>query len=71
MKYILVFSFLFLFGFLQRGYGQQSDEALIRSLEHAEKDAILKGDTTNLKILMSSKIVVQNPENTIVGIRQI
>jgi ketosteroid isomerase-like protein len=50
---------------------QQSDEALIRSLENEERNAILKGDTTTLYRLMSSKIVVHNPENTVVNLKQI
>jgi ketosteroid isomerase-like protein len=50
---------------------QQSEEALIRSLENEEREAILKGDTTMLYRLMSSQIVVHNPENTIVNFKQI
>ncbi len=50
---------------------QQSHEAVIRRLENAECEAILKGDTTMLYQLMSSRIVVQNPENAMVGFRQI
>ena len=50
---------------------QQPDEALIRRLEDAERVAILNGDTTRLYQLMSFNIVVQNPENAIVGFRQI
>jgi ketosteroid isomerase-like protein len=49
---------------------QQSEEALIRSLENEEREAILKGDTTMLYRLMSSQIVVHNPENTIVNFKQ-
>ena len=52
-------------------FSQQSEETMIRKLEDAEREAILKGDTTQLYILMSKKIVVQNPENNIVGFRQI
>jgi hypothetical protein len=52
-------------------YSQQSAEALIRRLEDAERQAILKSDTKQLSILMSKKIVVQNPENAIVGFQQI
>ena len=52
-------------------FSQQSDESLIRSLENKEREAILKSDTVQLSILMSKKIVVQNPENKIVGYRQI
>ena len=44
---------------------------MIRRLEEKEKDAIWKGDTTQLAKLMSKKIIVQNPENAIVGFRQI
>lgn len=50
---------------------QQSDETVVRRLENEEREAILKGDTTKLYQLMSYKIVVQNPENAIVGFRQI
>lgn len=50
---------------------QQSNEAIIRSLENAAREAILKGDTTMLYRLMSSEIVVQNPENAIVNFKQI
>lgn len=52
-------------------FGQQPEELVIRKLEDREKQAILKGDTTQLANLMSRKIVVQNPENNIVGFRQI
>src|SRR5687767_1705395 len=52
-------------------FSQQSDEALIRTLEDKEREAILKSDTTLLSKLMSKKLVVQNPENAIVGFRQI
>ncbi len=50
---------------------QQSDELVIRRLENEERKAILNRDTTRLYQLMSLKIVVQNPENAIVGFRQI
>lgn len=50
---------------------QQSDEATIRRLENAEREAILKGDTIMLSELMSTQIVVQNPENAIVGFNKI
>jgi hypothetical protein len=50
---------------------QLSDETVIRRLENAEREAILKGDTTRLYQLMSFQIVVQNPENAIVGFRQV
>ncbi len=50
---------------------QQSEEAVIRRLENAEREAILQADTTMLHQLMSTKIVVQNPENAIVNFRQI
>lgn len=52
-------------------FPQQSEEALIRKLEDHEREAILKSDTTQLASLMSKKIGVQNPENAIVGFRQI
>ena len=50
---------------------QSAQERVIRQLENAEREAILQKDTTLLSQLMSSKIVVQNPENAIVGFRQI
>jgi len=50
---------------------QQTDEATIRKLENAEREAILKGDTTMLSELMSTQIVVQNPENAIVDFKKI
>lgn len=50
---------------------QHSDEALIRKLEDMEKEAIRKGDTTQLAMLMSENIVVHNPENMIAGYRTI
>ena len=69
IKFILLFIFHFLINNFSSA--QQSHEAVIRRLENAEREAILKGDTTMLYQLMSSKIVVQNPENAIVGFRQI
>ncbi len=69
IKFILLFIFHLLINNFSSA--QQSHEAVIRRLENAEREAILKGDTTMLYQLMSSKIVVQNPENTIVGFRQI
>lgn len=53
------------------GFSQQGEDSLIRRLEHAEKEAIFKRDTMQLNNLMSKDIVVHNPENTIVGFRQI
>ncbi len=50
---------------------QQSDEAIIRNLENAEREAILKGDTAMLSELMSTQIIVQNPENAIVDFKKI
>jgi len=50
---------------------QQTDEATIRWLEDAEREAILKRDTTVLSELMSTQIVVQNPENAIVDFKKI
>jgi hypothetical protein len=52
-------------------FAQQPKETLIRSLEEAERTAILNGDTAQLYVLMSKNIVVQNPENTIVGFSRI
>ena len=51
--------------------GQTSNEKLIRNLEDAQREAILKGDSTKLSQLMSHQVVVQNPENTIIGFEQI
>ena len=50
---------------------QVSEDSLIHRLEDRERIAILKGDTIALSKLMSKKIVVHNPENTIVGLGQI
>lgn len=52
-------------------FAQQPEENLIRKLEDNERQAILKGDTSQLSSLMSRKIIVQNPENAIVGFQQI
>ena len=52
-------------------FSQHADETLIRTLEERERKAILKGDTLEQQELMSKKIIVQNPENTIVGFQQI
>lgn len=52
-------------------FSQQSDEAMIRKHEDMEREAILKSDTAELSRLMSRKVVVQNPENAIVGFRQV
>lgn len=66
LSMIIAFLFLTLCSFCQ-----QSDETLIKKLEDREREAILKGDTIQLASLMSKKIIVQNPENTIVGFQQI
>jgi len=50
---------------------QQSEDRVLRDLENAEREAILKGDTLTLIKLLSPEIVVQNPENTIVRIDQV
>lgn len=50
---------------------QQSEETTIRSIENAEREAILKGDTTMLLQLLSPHVVVHNPENAIVTFDQI
>jgi hypothetical protein len=52
-------------------FAQQSNGALIRKREEMERQAILKSDTVQLARLMYKKIIVQNPENNIVGFRQI
>ena len=57
--------------FAINSFAQKNDEALIRELEDKEREAILKSDTSVLTELMSKKIVVQNPENVIVGFQQI
>lgn len=66
---LLVVAFVCFFSIA--AFSQRSDEDLIRALENKEREAILKSDTTQLANLMSKKIVVQNPENVIVGFRQI
>ena len=43
----------------------------IRGLENEERLAILYGDTLALYKLMSKNIVVQNPENSLVGLHPI
>ena len=68
-RYLLVITLHILISNLSSA--QQPDEALIRRLEDAERVAILNGDTTGLYQLMSFNIVVQNPENAVVGFRQI
>ena len=50
---------------------QVSEDSLIHRLEDRERIAILKGDTIALSKLISKKIVVHNPENTVVGLGQI
>jgi hypothetical protein len=70
MKCITLFFSAVLF-FTVNLFAQEHDEALIRQLEDKEREAILKSDTTMLAELMSMKIIVQNPENLIVGFQQI
>ena len=53
------------------GSAQQSEESVIRSIENAEREALLKGDTNMLLKLLSPQVVVNNPENTIVTFEQI
>ncbi len=50
---------------------QQPSEAVIRGLEDAEREAILKGDTATLFKLWSPHIVVNNPVNVVVTLEQI
>lgn len=50
---------------------QQSEEAAIRKIENTEREAILKGDTAILINLLSPKVVINNPENTVLTIEQI
>ena len=52
-------------------FAQQSEEVVIRNIENAEREAILRGDTTLLLKLLSPQVVVHNPENTIVTFKQI
>jgi hypothetical protein len=52
-------------------FAQPSEEAAIRKIENAEREAILKGDTAILINLLSPKVVVNNPENTVVTFEQI
>ena len=68
-RYILLITFCLLIRILS--LAQHPDEATIRNLDNAEREAILRGDTATLYQLMSHKIVIQNPENTIVGFRQV
>ena len=72
MKHLIFFLVIaFCFCHPLHSFAQQAEDSLIRRLENAEKTAILKGDTLALTRLMSKHIVVQNPENTIVGFQQI
>jgi hypothetical protein len=64
MKILLYVYLLFIIS--NHCLAQQSEEAEIRKLENLEREAILKGDTTLLRKMMSPQIVVHNPENTIV-----
>lgn len=52
-------------------FAQSSQETVIRTLETAEREAILKGDAETLMKLFSPKIMVHNPENTIVKFEQV
>jgi len=67
--YSLVLAFNLLLSI--HSFCQPTDDDLIRKLEIAEREAILKSDTAQLSKLMSQKIIVQNPENAIVGFGQI
>jgi ketosteroid isomerase-like protein len=67
---LLILGILFVFT-TQFCFAQQSDEAVIRNFENAEREAILKGDTAVLIKLFSPKVVVNNPENTIVTFEQL
>ncbi|MEJ8756083.1 nuclear transport factor 2 family protein [Pontibacter sp. H259] len=67
----LLLAFIFSLFLSFCAYSQSSDETMIRKLDNMEREAILKSDTLQLSQLMSKKIVVQNPENSIVGFRQI
>jgi ketosteroid isomerase-like protein len=72
MKRVMPFVLIAFISFLSiTTFAQQLNEDLIRKLDDAEREAIFKGDTLQLSRLMSSKIVVQNPENTIVGFQKI
>ena len=66
MKYTILLFVATLF-MLINSFGQKTDEKLIRKLEDKERQAILQGDTSALAELMSKNIVVQNPENAVVG----
>ena len=66
---ILLITFCLLIHLLS--LAQHPDEATIRNLDNAEREAIFKGDTNKLYQLLSLKIVVHNPENAIVGFRQL
>ena len=71
MKALPLLTFVISLFLVVNSSAQQSDESTIRKLEEAEKHAIQKRDTAKLSNLMSRKIVVQNPENVVVGFRQI
>ncbi len=72
MKIILLSIFgILLTPFCNSLLAQQNDESVIRNLEDAEREAILKGDTVKLSQLMSASIIVQNPENKIITYKQI
>ena len=66
MKYTILLFVATLF-MLINSFGQKTDEKLIRKLGDKERQAILQGDTSALAELMSKNIVVQNPENAVVG----
>lgn len=52
-------------------FAQQLEEAVLQNLEDLEREAILKSDTTMLLKLMSPDLLVHNPENSIVGLKQV
>ncbi|HEU0109762.1 MAG TPA: nuclear transport factor 2 family protein [Flavisolibacter sp.] len=68
---LIGFSFLSILFCAITSSAQHAEDSTIRRLENEEREAIFKGDTAMLSRLMSQDIVVQNPENAIVGYRQI
>lgn len=69
MRFYFLFPLLLLATLASRA--QNPEEVHVRARDDAERIAILHGDTLQLAQLMSRQIIVQNPENRIVGYAQI
>ena len=68
----LLTAFVFLFVLTAKdARSQSSSEAELRSIDNMERQAILKSDTTQLRKLMSPKLLVHNPENNVVTIDEV